>query len=317
MKSFVALALLLLLFPSVVEAQVVSVGPFGGHVAEGFETHTPGAASACLTGRIFDGNAEICTPLNTGATVATSWSFLCTLEPRRGELFYGSSQGMSVVHFDRPAVRFGGYFSTNAPGGTVTLRFFDISGGLIDQAVATVSDDCSWLWNGWAATEAIIDRVEIENSENGGAFVMLDELRADFAEIGSRYCVGAVNSTGQGARLAATGSTSLLASDLGLISTEQPPFTPGLFFYGAGMGQQTFGDGFLCVLPAGAGLQRLRARRADFLGAMRIDVDYGVGTPSTQIMPGSTWQFQALYRDLAAGGTNFNATDALSLTFGL
>ena len=317
MKLHRALALVLVLTAPSATAQVVPIAsPFGGHAAEGFETQAPGASSNCIDERVFMDQANLCTPLNNGATIATSWSFLCTLLPRRGQQFYGSTEGRSVYRFDRRVKRFGGFFASNAPAGVVTVRFIDSGGGVIDEVTASVANDCSWRWNGWEAPDAIIKRVQIEHSEHGGAFVMMDDMRVDFAEIGTRFCVGAVNSTGEGARITATGTTSVQAENLHLISSGQPLASFGLFYYGGATSQLPLGDGFRCVISGNQGVQRLPVVQADFLGTMRSDVDYDAPiNPSTQITPGSTWHFQAMYRDPAAGGTGFNFSDGLSLTF--
>ena len=259
--------------------------------------------------------ANLCTPLASGATIATSWTFLCTLNPRSGQQFYGSSDGMSVYRFDRRIQRFGGYFASNAPEGVVTIRFIDSGGDVIDEVVANVPNNCTWRWNGWEAPGAIIKRVQIESSANGGGFVMMDDMRVDFAEVGTRYCIGAVNSTGSGARLSATGTTSILANNLRLTSSDQPSMSSGLFYYGGGTSQLPLGDGFRCVLSGKGGVQRLPLAQADFTGTMRADVNYASWNPNTQITAGSTWHFQAMYRDPAAGGAGFNFSDALSLIF--
>ena len=39
-------------------------------------------------------------------------------------------------------------------------------------------------------------------------------------------------------------------------------------------------------------------------------------TGATQITPGSTWNFQAWFRDPMAGGAFFDLSDGLSVTFG-
>jgi len=312
-RSAIALALLT---AAPAAAQVTPIAPFAGHAADDFETQTPGVAGACVEGRVFQDQANLCTPLNNGATIATSWTFLCTLLPRRGEQFYGSSEGRSVYRFDRRVRRFGGFFASNAPGGVVTVRFIDSGGSVIDEVTANVPSDCTWRWNGWEAPEAIIKRVQVESSANEGAFVMMDDMRIDFAEIDMRYCEGAPNSTGEGARIAATGTTSVQANNLTLVSSGQPWLSTGLFFYGGATSQVPLGDGFRCVASGGSGVQRLPLDQADVLATMRTVLDHdAIINPPTQIMPGSTWHFQAMYRDPAAGGNGVNLSDAITLTF--
>ncbi|MFT5050884.1 MAG: hypothetical protein ACI8QZ_002290 [Chlamydiales bacterium] len=297
-------------------AQVIPIAPFVGELEEGFESLVPAAPAPCLAIRIFDGLADLCTPGTSGATVRTSWSFQCDLEPHSGALLYGSSQGRSVYRFGQGVSRFGGYFASNGEAGTVHVRFVTRAGTLIDEATVDVSNDCSWTWNGWETTGDLIDRIQIVNSSNGGGFVMMDDMRIDFDGLGTSYCEGSINSTGESASISALGTSSVAANDLVLMSTGQPPSTRGLFYYGGGTAHLPLGDGYRCVGSDGSGLQRLPLETADQQGVMRAIVDNTrVPTASLRVFAGSTWYFQALYRDPPGGRAGFNLTDALALTF--
>jgi hypothetical protein len=128
---------------------------------------------------------------------------------------------------------------------------------------------------------------------------------------GTNYCISAANSVGAGASMSATGSDSVGANNLVLLAGPVPD-QPGIFFYGPDQVQTPFGNGFQCV---GGNLSRL-------------DVELGAGgvlshslnntlppTMAGLITPGSTWHFQAWYRDPAAGGANFNLSDGYSILF--
>ena len=129
--------------------------------------------------------------------------------------------------------------------------------------------------------------------------------------IGTNYCVSTLNSTGAGAVIAATGTSSVAANDV-VLAAEPVPDQPGIFFYGPTQVQQPFGNGFRCV---GGTVGRLAVE----LGvANRITHALDNTQPpnaSTVIAAGSTWNFQAWYRDPAAGGASFNLSDGLELTF--
>jgi hypothetical protein len=56
--------------------------------------------------------------------------------------------------------------------------------------------------------------------------------------------------------------------------------------------------------------------RTNEAGAGWVAVNYGALPAGGQITPGSTWRFQCVYRDPAAGGANANTTDALRIVFG-
>jgi hypothetical protein len=128
------------------------------------------------------------------------------------------------------------------------------------------------------------------------------------------YCTTSPNSTGLGAVMGWTGSTSVVANDLQLQVVSSSLGTPGVFFYGQNQVSQPFGDGVRCV---GGGIYRL--------GPIFSDGNFGFAEqwldltdppqPAGQINAGSTWNFQFWYRDPLAAGSGFNLSDALSAIF--
>lgn len=133
------------------------------------------------------------------------------------------------------------------------------------------------------------------------------------------YCVTTPNSAGLGAIMSWQGTTDYANNDLTLVATGAPPNAFGLFFYGALKTQQVFGDGFLCVSASGSGLIRLNPPgMTSLLGDIVRPLDYGafpMNSGAGQILPGSIWNFQLWYRDVAAGGAGFNTSDGLEVTF--
>jgi hypothetical protein len=130
--------------------------------------------------------------------------------------------------------------------------------------------------------------------------------------------VAAPNSAGAGATIGSSGSTNLADNAFFLNATGCPPDVAGLFFYGAQTNQVPFGNGFLCVAGGGSGLFRLGLIHADGAGIasqqLRFDLPPANGGPG-EIEPGSVWNFQFWYRDPAGGGSNFNLSDGLRVTF--
>lgn len=124
--------------------------------------------------------------------------------------------------------------------------------------------------------------------------------------LGTNYCVGAVNSTGSGALMSATGSDSVSANDLTLTAGPVPD-QPGLFFFGPSQVQVPFGNGFLCVgnpfvriNPPSMAVGNLATRVVDL--------------PTFGLMPGTS-EFQYWFRDPPAGGELFNLSDGLEIVF--
>ncbi len=133
--------------------------------------------------------------------------------------------------------------------------------------------------------------------------------------------VGCRNSTGFGASLISTGTTSVSADDLVLHTAGAPSSTFGIFVVGGGAINQPFGDGLFCVSPGPSGLHRFSPpNHITPFGTMSRGpglVAYTLGFPSGQeIQVGNTYYFQAWYRDnLGPCGFGWNLTNGLEVTF--
>ncbi len=133
---------------------------------------------------------------------------------------------------------------------------------------------------------------------------------------------GCQNSTGLGAILSYSGSTSYVADDLVLQATQLPPSAFGIFIVGGGATSGPFGDGLLCVAPGPSGLHRFSPpNQANASGAMSRGpglIAYTNGFPAGQeIQIGTTYYFQAWYRNPTGPcGSGWNMTSAISVIFG-
>ena len=92
--------------------------------------------------------------------------------------------------------------------------------------------------------------------------------------LGTNYCTAAVNSTGAGAVMDASGSADIDLNNLVLHATGLPPNQLGIFFYGPEPAQLPFGDGFRCVGAGGIGLFRIQPPVSTGTGVMSQGVDY-------------------------------------------
>ena len=124
------------------------------------------------------------------------------------------------------------------------------------------------------------------------------------------YCTAAPNSVGSGASISLAGSTSVSANDLSL-SAGPVPNQPGIFYFGPNQIEAPFGNGFRCV---GGAVKRLPVVFATG-GTIDFSVDNTQFPANGSLIAGSTWNFQAWYRDPAAGGSSFNLSDAASVEF--
>ena len=129
---------------------------------------------------------------------------------------------------------------------------------------------------------------------------------------------GCRNSTGAGALLTATGTTSVFADNLVLTTTSLPTGQLGLYLMGANPINITFGDGIRCV---GGSLRRFPIQNSGAGGVMTLGpgiVNYTIANfaPAFWITSGQTWRFQNWYRDPGGPcGTNFNLSNPIAVTF--
>ena len=110
-----------------------------------------------------------------------------------------------------------------------------------------------------------------------------------------KTAAGCANSTGFGAKLAATGTATIGNDSVVLAATESTPNQPGLFFQGnnatGGSLGVTFGDGLRC---AGGGVVRLQVRLADSSGNASSTVSV---SSKGGVSAGQTKRYQWWYRD--------------------
>ncbi|MDP6956539.1 MAG: CehA/McbA family metallohydrolase, partial [Planctomycetota bacterium] len=128
------------------------------------------------------------------------------------------------------------------------------------------------------------------------------------------YCTSQPNSTGATATLDWSGSCLVSDNNFTLHMDQGTANQPGLFIYSAGQNANPFGDGVLCV---GGQILRLGPPSfSDGTGSMSKTVDLSAPPSAAgEITDGSTWNFQAWYRDSAAGGAGYNLSNAFEITF--
>lgn len=131
----------------------------------------------------------------------------------------------------------------------------------------------------------------------------------------TNYCVSSPNSTGFGATIGASGTTSLASNDLVLTVDTCPAGKPGLFFFGPDQVSTPLGNGIRCV---GGSTTRLGVQITDPLGTVQHALDLNstaFQSNGSAIVAGSSRNFQFWYRDPAGNGAGFNLSDGLAVTF--
>jgi hypothetical protein len=126
----------------------------------------------------------------------------------------------------------------------------------------------------------------------------------------SNYCQTSPNSVGSGATMSFAGQNFVAQNNFDLYAYGLPPNKLGVFFYGQNQANVPYGNGRRCV---GNPFFRLPSQVSNDFGDLFYHLDLTTLPSGGQILPGQTWNFAAYYRDPAAGGANFNATDGLSV----
>lgn len=134
-----------------------------------------------------------------------------------------------------------------------------------------------------------------------GAFASLDQW--------STYCFSLGNSTGSRADLQGFGTTDPNNADLMFIASPVPNST-GIIFFGPNQIDLPFGNGRRCI---GGSVRRMPAVAATG-NVLRYEFDWNFVWAS-DLQPGTTWKFQAWFRDIDGGGSEFNTSDAITIDF--
>jgi hypothetical protein len=118
------------------------------------------------------------------------------------------------------------------------------------------------------------------------------------------------NSVGPGATMSWAGQNFVAQNNFDLYAYGCPANKLGVFFYGQNQTNVAYGNGRRCI---GSPFFRLPAQTSNGFGDLYFHLDLTSLPAGGQISSGQTWNFQAYYRDPAAGGANFNATDGLNV----
>ncbi len=135
---------------------------------------------------------------------------------------------------------------------------------------------------------------------------------------------GCVNSTGLGGAMDGAGSSSIFANDFSLDLSQLPPGQSAQVFMGSDalVLPAPLGDGLRCVGGGTLGLQRFQPVFNTGTGSTSVTglIDYSCLflPPAACIVTGSTWYFQAWYRDPGGPCSNgSNLTNGVAVSFTL
>ncbi|MAF65877.1 MAG: glucose dehydrogenase [Planctomycetes bacterium] len=168
---------------------------------------------------------------------------------------------------------------------------------------------------------ATIDHVVSFGEDADGELYILDTAGGEVFKLvpaggtAWSYCFSGPNSAGAGARISHGGTTSVSSDDFELRVDDAVAGQFGLFYYGPQRIEVPFGDGVRCIGGASWRLNPPQIIDSSGHAARPVDFDAPVA-PGGELDPGDTWNFQFWYRDPPGpGGTGFNLSDAISVTF--
>lgn len=168
------------LLASCVFAQLTAIGPFSGLYQEGFEGADLPKFQFLPHYDVFGGAGDIYqVGSGQGLHITTGWGYYYTTYPHGGQYFMGPTYGVGVRwEFDVPALRFGGYFTTNYQSSGATAYFYDVNGSQIGvMPIQAIAGNSTWAWDGWESTVPI-KAVEIF-SNWGAGHIMHDDMQYD------------------------------------------------------------------------------------------------------------------------------------------
>jgi hypothetical protein len=140
--------------------------------------------------------------------------------------------------------------------------------------------------------------------------------------LGTPYCPGVVNSTGNAGQMAASGSPVVAQNGLVLEALDLPPLAFAFFITSQTQGFAMNPGGSFGNLCLGGAVGRYvgpgQIQNSGVAGAISLAVDL---TQQPQpngfvtVVAGDTWNFQAWYRDTVSGQVGSNFTNGLAITF--
>ena len=226
----------------------------------------------------------------------------------RGTLAVGPGQMIRRSNGNVVVAGIGRLAEIDAAGNVVD----EMQAGIFEQGVAETSGGRFFTPNA-VAPARLYDRASRRYFPVGGGRLRYCSP-LDRPPTSRRYCPASDNSTGAPASMAAMGSASVDENDFRFLLSAMPAMRVAQLLWGDAPKNMPFGDGTLCVDPSAAGFVRGTVVRTDVTGVALDQIDLE-SAPGSRITPGSTWFFQFVFRDSTGGGSGFNLSDAIQVSF--
>jgi hypothetical protein len=206
-------------------------------------------------------------------------------------------------------------YRVTSPGGYLVSHLFDAcpeaGGAAIDVAVPMSNGlpGISLDWTNTTSTQQDLSFFVLAKAADGSFATTYKLYMGDV--VGEVFCSSTANSTGAAGEITGTGSTNVNQGNLRLSASNLPNNTFGLIFFSENEVQPTpFGNGMRCL---GAPFYRLPVGNSGGNGTLSTLINWSNPGSAGVITNGSTWSFQAWFRDTAGGGAQFDLSDAMRI----
>lgn len=142
----------------------------------------------------------------------------------------------------------------------------------------------------------------------------IDNISVQRGTLGSVYCAGLPNSTGERSQIEGYGSTSIASNNVTLELLELPVSSFGYFLMSQSTQRVPVASGDLC-LQAPIIRHSLSVLQANGSGRAQFSPDLTSLPQATVFQPGDTWNFQFWHRDSGATGPTANFSEGLTIQF--
>ena len=266
-----------------------------------------------------------------GDSDGSGWAFVTGNSTGNSDVDGGAVQLTSPVFdftFGPVEIEFDYYLNLSSPGGSdnMLVQINENAGAGPWTTLASINSSGGTAWRTLLITQGELDAKGVTSTDRMRMRITVDDEGADHeveagidafrirnilcGSLGSKFCTPGT----LGVSMSASGTTSISAANLTLHATGVPTNKTGIFIYSIAQQQVPFGNGFLCV--GGMGIPVARMKPAVNSGAgnsLDLQVNYANLPSNGPIVAGSTWNFQAWFRD---GTGLFDLSDGVRLTFG-
>ena len=207
-------------------------------------------------------------------------------------------------------------------GNPVNLSFIDMTTGSVlnfveENPTEFTNEHLSKVTVDGAPAVIGVNLDVVSDGLNGSVVTVIPQT------LGTNYCAANTNSTGVGATMVASGSSSVAANDVVLMCEDMPNNAFAFFLTSTNQGLVMNPGGSQGNLCVGGSIGRYvgagQIQNSGSAGAVSLAIDlnqHPTPTGLISVMPGQSWNFQCWFRDVdPMGNASSNFSDGLEIGF--